>query len=253
MKRILVPVALSEDTTSLINHACIIGRAWDAQINLLHCYPLQTYARMYDFKGEDYDRGIRRLLKKAWDEGSSKEASASRRFLTYKGSLSGFLEKESARFDLVLMNRKTSDGSFFGRWLSEKVFYLASRAACPVLVSSEKDLFDFKNMTTIWHIKRSDHLRDLDRRTLSTLKIDPANIMVKSIGQQAFVSEFWQRIVSFAQSRDGTYLEGIEDCLTREHLDLIIVSRARRGLLESLIKDRAFQIVTSFEVPILVI
>ncbi len=252
MKKILVPIALSEDTSSLIKHACIIGRAWAAQINLLHCYPPQSYARMYDFKGEDYDRGVKRLLKKAWDEGSSKEASASRTFLTYKGSLSGFLEKESAKFDLVLMNRKTPDG-FLGRWLSEKVFYLASRAACPVLVSSENDLFDFKNTTTIWHIKRSDNQPDFDRRTLSTLKINPDHIMVKSIGQQTFVSEFWQRVVNFAQSKDSAYLEGIEDCLTREHLDVILISRARRGLLESLFRDRAFQIVTSFEVPVLVI
>ena len=254
MKNILVPISFSETSINALHHASIIAKEHGATLTLLHCYAAQEYNRVYEFKGMDYEEGVKKMLKTFFNENIQHNETITLKFIAYPGSVSNVISTISAQYGLLVLSKKIALRKEANRWISEKIFYSTINSNCPVLIlPNERGAYSFSNIKTIWHIERNSNELGLIQRVLSKLKIDSAKIITKTLEQKTFVSEFWQNIVNFSKSHDRKLLDKISTQYDDEEIDLLVVINHRKSIFEKFLKDDAFTIICQYDIPLLVL
>lgn len=254
MKRILVPITFSETTKKALKHAHLVAKEYGAILSLLHCYPHETYNREYQFKRESYDQGIKRMLTEFYDECIPGGEDHKYRLIAYEGPVSEFVAERSDQYDLLVMSRETGALHKRNSWFNDKLGYISSKSLCPVLITAAKpDSFSLREARSIWHIKRRDSETQLVNDHLRGLRIDPSLVAAKTMQQNTYISAFWRNIVAYSQTHDHHLLKDISSTFEKEKIDLVITVNHRKGLFEGFLKADAFQLISQFEIPILIL
>ena len=85
------------------------------------------------------------------------------------------------------------------------------------------------------------------------MKIDSSSLVSKSLQQETFTSAFWRNIVNYTKDHDAGSLKKISESFSNEHIDLLIFVNHKKGVFEKFLKDDVFQIMSQFDIPILVL
>ncbi|MDX1477115.1 MAG: universal stress protein [Saprospiraceae bacterium] len=252
MKKILVPVSFSEASKNALLQADMLSKQTGASLSLLHCYHPQPFAREYDFDDEDYDVGVRKMLIDFYTTTLEATGATSPTLITFAGSVSEILPDISPEYDLLILSRKPGSELNFTNWFTEKIFYIATKALCPVLITASDRMFFPDAVTSIWHIRRNEHEAELVARKLQKLNLDPQLVTTKSLQQTSFISEFWKKIVTYSADQDDALLKDLDHAFEQETIDLLVVVNHRKGLFESFVKADAFRIINEFNIPVLI-
>jgi hypothetical protein len=78
-------------------------------------------------------------------------------------------------------------------------------------------------------------------------------VISKSLEQETFTSEFWSNIVSYSKKQGDSQLKKICESFNGENIDLLILVNHRTGMFEKFLKDNTFQIMSQFDIPILIL
>ncbi len=254
MKNILVPISFSETSKNALQHAYVLAKQYGATLSLLHCYPAQKYNRKYDFGAIDYDKGIKQMLINFYNINIGNINEQPIKLLAYPGSVSEIINQISHKYELLFLSRKTGFQSKTNKWFSDKIFYFTTKSLCPVLLlPTKRDDYSFSEIKNVWHIMRKENETNLVKRELVKLKIDPNLVVPKSLQQQTFTSAFWRNIVNYSRNHDAGQLRKIAESFADEHIDLLILVNHRKGMFERFLKDDTFQIISQFDIPILVL
>ncbi|NND06150.1 MAG: universal stress protein [Saprospiraceae bacterium] len=254
MKKILVPISFSSTSKNSMKKAYSMARKFEATLSLLHCYPFQEYNREYQFEGEDYDKGIRRMLIDFYNECIENDGTHKYNLLTFSGSVSDVIAKISSQYDLLILSRKIGYEGVKNNYFSDKIFYISTKALSPLLILpvSEKE-HQFKLAKNAWHIQRHEMEKETIDSQIKQFGIDPSIILTKSLTQKNFASRFWENIVKFTKIHDDDLLKVISKSFDEEQIDLLILVNRKKGLFSIFLKDEAFQIISQFDIPILIL
>ena len=254
MKNILVPISFSETSKNALLYANLIAKKHNATITLMHCYSVYTYNREYDFGPLNYNEGIKKMLVEFYTNNIESIDQQPLRVLANEGSVSEYISEISNKYGLLVLSKKMSKLSNSNKWFGDKLFSFATKSSCPVLLLPSKQVvFSFSELKNIWHIQRKDIETDLINRFLLKFKIDPNMVISKSLEQETFTSEFWRNIVSYSKKQEDSQLKIIQESYNGENIDLLILVNHRTGMFEKFLKDNTFQIMSQFDIPILVL
>lgn len=254
MKRILVPVSFSETSKNALVHAFSIAKEFRAKLTLLHCSPTYEYARVFDFGDEDYETGIREKLSEFYKACVENGDDYLYSRIACFGSVSDYSHRKGPEFDLLVMSRKIGFQSNSNAWFGDKLYTISTEALCPVLITSTQPHgFSFQNAINIWNIQKSISETGPVHDLVQSLGIDSKLVLTKSIHQKSFISLFWQKIVAYSENHDKNLLKEISQSFDQEKIDLLIVVNNRQGIFEKFLKDDVFQIISQFDIPILIL
>lgn len=254
MKRILVPVSFSETSKNALIHAFSIAREFGGKLSLLHCSPTYEYARQFDFGDEDYETGIRDKLTEFYRNCIKDGGDYLYSRIACFGSVSEFAYRKGPEFDLLVMSRKIGFQSNSNAWLGDKLYTISTEALCPVLITSTQPHgFSFQKAVNIWHIQKNISETELVRDSVQSLGIEPELVITKTLQQESFISLFWQNIVAYTKSHEEELLKEISRSFDKEKIDLLVLVNNRKGMFEIFLKDDVFQIISQFDIPILIL
>lgn len=254
MKNILVPISFSETSKNALLYANLIAKKHNATITLMHCYSVYAYNREYDFGPLNYNEGIKKMLVEFYTNNIESIDQQPLRVLANEGSVSEYISEISNKYGLLVLSKKMGKLSNSNKWFGDKLFSFATKSSCPVLLLPSKQVvFSFSELKNIWHIQRKDIETDLINRFLLKFKIDPNMVISKSLEQETFTSEFWRNIVSYSKKQEDSQLKKIHESYNGENIDLLILVNHRTGMFEKFLKDNTFQIMSQFDIPILVL
>ena len=254
MKNILVPISFSETSKNALFYANLIAKQYGATLSLMHCYSGLEYNREYDFGKLGYAEGIRQMLEDFYTKNIDSLEQRPLKLLACEGSVSDNVSEISHKYELLVLSRRTGNLSKSNLRFSDKLFYLTTKSPCPVLLlPSKRGDFSFSEVKNIWHIQRKDIEVDLIKQQLLKLKIDSNLVISKSLQQKSFTSAFWRNIVNYTKTRDDSQLNKISESFASEQIDLLILVNHRTGMFENFLKDDIFQIISQFDIPILVL
>ena len=155
MKKLLSPVSFSEISQTTIKQASFIVNQLNANLELLHCYPIQEYNRAFHFDNPDYESGIKQKLIDFTKSCISEVDEQKIKFIAFPGAVSEVISRISQEYDLLVLSRKIGFESQKNHWLSDKLFYIISKSLTQVLIlTPNRNTFTFKNVKEIWHINR---------------------------------------------------------------------------------------------------
>lgn len=176
------------------------------------------------------------------------------KIITFSGPVSDIISKISFEYDLLMLSRKTGFETISNSYFGDKLFYLSTKSLCPVLITTiGQDNFSLKDISTIWHIKRKEIESSFVENKLSKIGIDPGLVQTKTFHQESFVSAFWKSIITYTKTHDISQLNDISQAYEGEQIDLIVFVNHRQGMFEVFLKNDAFQIISQFDVPILIL
>tara|TARA_R110001606_G_scaffold58640_3_gene140147 strand:+ start:1340 stop:2116 length:777 start_codon:yes stop_codon:yes gene_type:complete len=254
MKNILLPISFSETSKNALHYANLIAKEFGASISLIHCYSGYDYNREYDFGALDYDQGIKQMLIDFYKKNIEKKDHQPFKVIACEGAVSDNISKISHKYELLILSRRTGYPSKSNVTFSDKLFFLTTTSPCPVLLlPSKRDVFSFSKLKNIWHIQRKDVEMDVIKPQLLKFNIDSNLVTSKSLKQETFTSAFWKNIVNYKKSKDGSQLKKIYEAYASEHIDLLILVNHRTGLFEKFLKNDTFQILSQFDIPILIL
>lgn len=249
MKKILIPVSFSKSSVNSLQHAYEL--APKTKLTLLHCYPVQSYSRRYDFGQQDYDTGIIGKLSVFYSQ-HLKQASGKPIFLSRAGAVSDVVSQISDRYDLMVMSRKAHPNKKRG-YFTEKQLFIIARAACPVLIMPVTNKsFRLDTCEHIWHIQRKVNEAEMVAKGMARLGIKASRIASKSLTQQSFFSAFWQNLMAYETTHDQKLLRAIDQAHETEPIDLIILVDHDQSVFINFLKSDTIRIFCKYEIPILV-
>lgn len=248
-KKILVPISFSDSSVNALKKAASLYD--NCQITLLHCYPVQAYNRPYDFGSKSYDIGIREMLINFSQKHLNSEG-AQVNYMIMSGPVSNTVAKYSDQFDLLVMSKK-NDLQSTGYWFGDKVYYIASKGMCPVLLVPDTDkLLDLTKCGNIWHINRQSNETQILQDKLPQLEIDSVTVEHKTLSQSHFKSSFWKAILNYAAQHDDQSLNQISESVKNENVDLVILVSHRKNTFQKFMKAEVVQIFNQYNIPILI-
>lgn len=249
MKKILIPISFSQSSANSLKKANSLFK--NSELTLLHCYSPDSYNRAYDFETKNYEQGIKELLIDFYKKHIVNHTSKIR-IIASAGSVSESIAQISHRFDLLVMSKKQRKETS-GYWLSDKVFYIASKGHCPVLLLPVFDnSFDFTQCKSIWHIKRKEIETKILNENLPKIDLNPKAVEVKSLEQTTFKSTLWKSILSFTKTHDQALLKKISEANNLEKIDLIILVSHGKDTFQKFMRAEVIQIILQYNIPILV-
>lgn len=249
MKKILLPISFSKASANSLQHAAALYPK--AQFTLLHCYPVQTYSRRYDFGGQDYDSAIKEQLRKFYVE-HAKQHTGRPILLSQAGAISDVVSQISGDFDMMIMSRKTHPRKRSG-YFSDKQLFIIARATCPVLIMPVTDqAFQWDKCAHIWHIQRRDNETEIVKKGIAKLSIQPGRVVTKSLTQQSFLSSFWQNMMAYQSTHDRKLLAAIDEAHETEPIELIVLVDHEQSVFINFLKSDTIRIFCKYEIPILV-
>lgn len=248
MKKILIPISFSKASANSLQHAYELDP--EAQLTLLHCYPVQSYSRRYDFGQQDYNAGIKEKLARFYAQ-HLEQASGKVKFLSRVGAVSDVVRQISGQYDLMVMSRKAHPKRKSG-YFSEKQLFIIARATCPVLILPVNETpFQFNTCQHIWHIQRRDNEGEIVAKGISRLGIQVGRMETKSITQQSFLSAFWKNLMAYESTHDRKLLNAIDQAHETEPIDLIVLVDHEQSVFINFLKSDTIRIFCKYEIPIL--
>jgi hypothetical protein len=194
------------------------------------------------------------MLKEFYEKHIDNTSGVTYDISTCEGPVSEIISEISPKYDLLVLSRKTGFQSKKNKWFSDKIFHFVTRARCPVLLLPVNTPgFSFNQLETIWHIKRQKNETELINFELARLGIPAEKVTPKSLEQKIFFSAFWQNIVAYTQKHDDAILKKISASYGKDHIDLLVLVNQRKSLFEAFLKEDAFQIISQFDIPILIV
>jgi len=249
MKKILLPISFSEESAHSIKSASKLFE--NVELTLLHCYPVRVYNRKYDFGDQDYEEGLRSMLHQFY---MKHKVNGKVRFklIVRPGNVSEVISSISHLFDLIVISRKQLIKNN-DLWYSDKVFYIASKGQCPVLILPKGlENFSFNKCDGIWHIKRREIEIDVLKKNLPRIEISPDSVLVKSLEQTNFKSSFWKAIITYTKNHDDRLLKIMEESTKNEKIDLIILLSHGKDTFQKFMKSELIQLINHFDIPLLI-
>lgn len=154
----------------------------------------------------------------------------------------------------MVMSRKTGFKAISNKFFSDKLFYCFTKALCPVLITSTSQTdFSFHKGMNIWHIQRHDLEKEIVHSGVRLFGIDPTSISIKSLAQWSFISDFWKSIVTYTKNHDKELIKSLSGFYNKESNGLLILVNRMKGMFEIFLKDEAFQIISQYDIPILIL
>lgn len=249
MKKILIPISFSEASVNSLQHADTLGL--DAKLTLLHCYPVQSYSRRYDFGTQDYELGVKEQLKLFFHQ-HLEQTSRKPILLSMAGAVSEVVRQISGQYDLMVLSRKSTPGKGSG-YFSQKQLFIIARATCPVLIMPVTGKpFRFDTCEHIWHIQRRDNEGPIVAEGIARLNIEAGRLETKSVMQQSFLSAFWQNLMAYENTHDQQLLRAIDQAHDQEPIDLIVLVDHDQSVFINFLKSDMIRMFCKYEIPILV-
>ncbi len=246
MNRILVPVNFSTACEHTLQFAHDIANTLGVGIDLLHCFPVQAYNRMYNFGKQDYSLGIKDMLSNFYER-NLPTSEITPNLYAKPGSVIENIAALSAEYQLVLISSNTFSEKA-KQWLGSRATGIISTARCPVLIVSP--VAHYHSWEKIWHIKRRDN--EILRHRLNKLKIKPQLVQEKTFIQKTFTSAIWQKIVAYSNTPKESLPQAVKTNEFEEEVHLIIlVCHEKESFLQFLRAD-AMQFIFQFPVPVLI-
>lgn len=246
MNRILVPVNFSTACEHTLQFAHDIANTLGVGIDLLHCFPVQAYNRMYNFGKQDYSLGIKYMLSNFYER-NLPTSEVTPNLYAKPGSVVENITAMSAEYQLVLISSSTFSEKT-RKWLGSRASGIASTARCPVLIVPPAA--HYRSWEKIWHIKRRDKV--VLTHKLNQLKINPQLVQEKMLQQKTFTSAIWQKIVAYSNTPKESLPQAVKANEFEEEVHLIIlVCHQKESFLQFLRAD-AMQFIFQFPVPVLI-
>ena len=253
MKNILIPISFSEASNSALVQAKLIAAHYHSTLTLVHCYSNKEYNRPYDFKGETYTDGIRRMLSEFYQKTIDSKTNLKSKFVTYEGSLADYVESGSHQYDMIILVRKGGANNKGSSMLTHKMLQLTSKSKCPILVGLlGGSHFKMSDIRSIWHIKRRDGESELIKKAMSSYGLSKSQIVEKSLDQKTFKSNFWKKIVALRKNSISSSIHEIAQLFAEEQIDLLVLVYYNTGLFEHFIDDKAVKTLSLLDVPLLI-
>lgn len=246
MNRILVPVNFSAASAHTLQFAHDMANSLGVGIDLLYCFPVRVYNRMYDFGKQDYSLGIKDMLSSFYQD-NLPHSKTTPNYYAKSGSVVETIAAMSVEYQLVLVSSSTFSEKA-KKWLGSRASGIASSARCPVLIVPPA--VHHRNWEKIWHIKRRD--TEILAHRLNKLKINPQLVQEKTFAQKTFTSAIWQKIVAYSNTPKESLPKAVKTNEFEEEVQLIIlVCHQKESFLQFLRAD-AMQFIFQFPVPILI-
>ncbi len=274
MKKILVPIDLSEHSDRTLAAAKLLADKANTELLLLHAY--QPYAPdMPDMTvpgatgmiplSPEIEKSFKKRLNDQVTalEGEGFRASG----LWSVGGIEAAVKVAigEQRPDLVVMGR-SGDGGFLDALIGSSATDIGLEAGCPVLiVPPMASPTSFKQIVYATQLEYEEN--HVLRRALPVfgrmagrvtfLKINsPAQPDVQPDGQfiDQIVSEFGISRQGFVVRESGAVLQGIEDFCDEVGADLLVMSTRKRGFIEALITNPSLtkKMILNTHIPLLV-
>lgn len=254
MKKILVPISFSENSRQALRLAYKIISDSKGIIHLVHCYPAESYNRPYSFKDVPYEIGIKKMLVQFYNESIPNDGNHKFGQITSQGPVSKIVNQISVNYDLFVVSRSVSFKSKSNRLFGDKLSYISSKANCPVLITTTTlPVKSFSELKNVWFIQKKETEQETLDSFVARWKLNPEVILTKTAQQEKFISSFWRTIVLFSKNHDNSLLKALPQFFSEEHIDMLVLVNQRKGLFEEFIKADIFQVISQFEVPILIL
>lgn len=246
MNRILVPVNFSTACENTLRFAHDMANTLGVGIDLLYCFPVRAYNRIYDFGKQEYSLGIKEMLSRFFQD-NLPNSQLTPDLYAKPGSVVENIAAMSAEYQLVLISSSTFSEKA-KKWLGSRASGIASTAHCPVLIVPPTA--HYRNWEKIWHIKRRDKV--VLTHKLNKLKIPPKLVQEKTLQQKTFTSAIWQKIVAYSNKPKESLPQAVKTNEFEEEVHLIIlVCHQKESFLQFLRAD-AMQFIFQFPVPVLI-
>ncbi|WP_373512741.1 universal stress protein [Persicitalea sp.] len=274
MKKILVPIDLSEHSDRPLAAAKLLADKAETELLLLHAY--QPYAPdMPDMTvpgaagmiplSPEIEKSFKKRLN---DQVTTLEGEGFRvQGLWSVGGIEPAVKEAIAdhRPDLVVMGR-SGEGGFLDSLIGSSATDIGLEANCPVLIVPPKaSPTKFKEIVYATQLEYDEN--DILRRALPVfermagrvtfLKINsPAQPNVQSDDQYTdqIMGEFGVPRQAFVLRDSGAVLQGIEDYCDEIEADLLVMSTRKRGFIEALITNPSLtkKMILHTHIPLLV-
>lgn len=246
MNQILVPINFSAANEHTLRFAHAISEQLGWGIDLLYCFPVQTYNRKYDFGQQAYQLGIQEMLADFYHK-NLPDSAVRPNFHALSGSAVDNIAAMSAEYYLVLISSSTFSEKT-KKWLGSRASGIVSSTRCPVLIVPPG--VPYNAWEKIWHIKRRD--TEVLTHRLNKLKINPQLVQVKTLIQKTFTSTIWQKIVSYNKAPQENMAEAVQTAEFEAEVDLIIIVCHQQESFLQFLRSGAMQMIFQFPVPILI-
>lgn len=275
MKKILCPTDFSNKSLDTYRFASNFALSLSADLILFHASikPLESDCK--SFKNvQDLPEGIEesnRTLIKTWQSLKNAEGKEGRRshfdFVMEEGfplaSIVRFVEKNE--IDLVVMHTKTEQDA-----KHEGVVYIGSIGAqvvedvtCPVLLMPKGVTYDnIKSM--VYAIDLDSYCEECIKKAAIFAKSFDAKVTFLYMGntqhknmdkvQSLLDNEFEKGTVSIEVKEEKDYIVGINKFIKSNNIDLLIMERHRKNILEKLFSKSLINAVEKYaEIPLLIL
>lgn len=249
MQKILIPISFSAASANSLLHAYELDP--NAKFTLLHCYPVQSYSRPYDFGTQDYEWGIKEKLNLFYHQHLG-HIFWKPVLLIKTGAVSEVVRQISDQYDLMMLSRKSNPRGKSG-YFTQKQLFIIARAACPVLIMPvNSKSFRFDTCDHIWHIQRRDGEREIVTEGIARLGIEAGRLETKSVMQQSYLSAFWKNLMAYESTHDQQLLRAIDQAHDQEPIDLIVLVDHEQSVFINFLKSDTIRIFCKYKIPLLV-
>ena len=271
MKKILIPVDLSENSDRALAAAKLLADKSGTELLLLHAYQpyvpdmnVPSGAGMVSLSPE-----VEKSLKTRLDEfvaTAQAEGFQARALWSAGGIQPAIMESiEQYHPDLVVMGR-TGEGGFLDTLIGSSATEIGLKAKCPVLIIPPQAA-PTKFSEIVYATQLEYEENDVLRRALPVfnrmggrvtfLKVNsPAQPNVQPDDQymDQIMSEFGIPREEFVIGESGAVLQGIEDYCDEINADLLVMSTRKRGFIEAYFTNPSLtkKMILNTHIPLLV-
>lgn len=271
MKRILVPIDFSDNSTTALNIAKRTAVRIDASLTIMHAYqkfvPVATVPEALTsisvFK--EMEKDLKKQLSDTVETLRAEGLIADELWVEGSTTESILKTSKSLNADLIVLGR-TGKGGFLDKLIGTSATKVAMDAECPVLIVPPK--FQSKGLSEVVYATQLEYeeadvlekvmplINSLGGR-LTFLKIN--SIMQADISDdephiQEIIDKFGFERDDIVIKRSGSVARGIEEFCDQIKADLLIVSSRKREFLEELLGDGSVtkKLILETQVPLLV-
>lgn len=274
MKKILIPIDLSDNSNRPLAAAKLLADKDKAELLLLHAY--QPYVPDMPDMTVPGAAGMmplspeieKNFKKRLHDQAAALEAEGFRvRALWSVGGVEPAVKEAISEYhpDLVVMGR-SGEGGFLDSLIGSSATEIGLEAGCPVLiVPPQASPVKFEEIVYATQLEYDEN--HVLRRALSVfnrmggrvtfLKVSAPNQPdVQPDGQfiEQIIDEFGIPRQDFVIRKSGAVLQGIEDYCDEINADLLVMSTRKRGFIEAFITNPSLtkKMILNTHIPLLV-
>jgi nucleotide-binding universal stress UspA family protein len=243
MKRILLSVDFTPVAGQTLQYVSQLAEQLQWKVDLLHCFPLQTYNRAYDFGEKDYATGIQELLL-AFHQAHSQGATRGSQYLAKPGSIVEVMPTLKPKYGLLAIGGSKADQDV--QVLGGRAISVAASVNCPVLIVPPTA--HCQPWEKVWYLQRTDYALDRLVDRLRFLGITPQQVQGKTFTQKNFYSALWERIVKRRYNGQADWERPLD-----ETISLVVLVRDQKQQLMDFLRGEAIEILYGYQIPILIL